>query len=647
MIKLAKNLRLALSNFDIQSYYGNSSEIDYAEFLSELRGKIDSKRASLVKAIFNFLSRGRCDQIDKTELKNRFNSSVHPDVLSGRKTEDEIYMEFSETIDILHNYYLEREETRNAQYIAEDEFVEYYENISFYIKDYITFSKLLTSVWGYSERSQERPQKTLMRSNSSSSLGQSRRPFNDLQLSDSDPSQMLRAELVKKGLVVFVNFIKKLKSASVSNDQIDVANFEKALLNSQLYHITKTQVRSLFNYFDTEKEGYINIDTVIQAIIAPMNDKRKSCVEKIFDSLDTQNQGAVSLNVLLKNYDSMNHPKVKSRKSSSEKEYSNFIETLNSFHYIFNQQNIISPVVSKDEFIQYYNIVSTFYDNDNDFLTLIKKVWNFNEDTQEEREESQSTQGSRQRKSSAVPYRNGQAIENPQKGTFNPLYRYRIDDVPHRHFRSKQSSQVQQNSQSSVQETKPKEAALKKLQKILVSRESRGIMGLRRSLMITCDTSKNITLANFLSLIEEYRIDLTEEEAIEIYQGIDYKNKNKINYQLLIDTIVPPLKGERRELAMEVFGDLSEGNEKVPLDTIRRRFNPKNHPEVKEGKKSSEVILAEFLDNYEYHFFLLSDETRSKENVINLAQFLDFYKYLSFPIEKDSSFFSIMNSVWE
>jgi len=47
------------------------------------------------------------------------------------------------------------------------------------------------------------------------------------------------------------------------------------------------------------------------------------------------------------------------------------------------------------------------------------------------------------------------------------------------------------------------------------------------------------------------------------------------------------------------------GNGKLELDDIRAVYNGKHHPEVKAGKKNEDEVLAEFLDNFEYHFSLL------------------------------------------
>jgi len=42
------------------------------------------------------------------------------------------------------------------------------------------------------------------------------------------------------------------------------------------------------------------------------------------------------------------------------------------------------------------------------------------------------------------------------------------------------------------------------------------------------------------------------------------------------------------------------------------------------GKKTEDEILAEFLDNLQYHFSLLKSEKEQENNQINLEEFLTF-----------------------
>ena len=42
------------------------------------------------------------------------------------------------------------------------------------------------------------------------------------------------------------------------------------------------------------------------------------------------------------------------------------------------------------------------------------------------------------------------------------------------------------------------------------------------------------------------------------------------------------------------------------MNVIRGGFNPSGHPDVIIGKKTEQEFLAEFLDNFDYHFTLIN-----------------------------------------
>ena len=65
-------------------------------------------------------------------------------------------------------------------------------------------------------------------------------------------------------------------------------------------------------------------------------------------------------------------------------------------------------------------------------------------------------------------------------------------------------------------------------------------------------------------------------------------------------------------------------------------FNPKGHPDVKNGLKKVPVLLAEFFDAF---------ESVTQNGYVNLEQFLQYYANSSF-FEDDDSFFKTMDAIW-
>lgn len=60
-------------------------------------------RQKIVKSAFNKLDRDGSGIIDINDIKGVYSATSHPDVRSGRKTEDEVLGEFIETFETHHN----------------------------------------------------------------------------------------------------------------------------------------------------------------------------------------------------------------------------------------------------------------------------------------------------------------------------------------------------------------------------------------------------------------------------------------------------------------------------------------------------------------------------------------------------------------
>ena len=77
--------------------------IDYNEFLRIIRGDLTSGRLALVRRAYSKLDRDGSGIVDINDIKEVYNASKHPDVMSGKKSESQIFTEFLETFETHHN----------------------------------------------------------------------------------------------------------------------------------------------------------------------------------------------------------------------------------------------------------------------------------------------------------------------------------------------------------------------------------------------------------------------------------------------------------------------------------------------------------------------------------------------------------------
>ena len=67
-----------------------------------VRGAINNNRKKLVEQAFNKFDKDGSGVVDINDLKDVYNAKKHPDVLSGKKSPQDIFLDFLQTIwDIL------------------------------------------------------------------------------------------------------------------------------------------------------------------------------------------------------------------------------------------------------------------------------------------------------------------------------------------------------------------------------------------------------------------------------------------------------------------------------------------------------------------------------------------------------------------
>lgn len=101
--------------------------MDYDEFIRSLRGPMNQFRKRLVMQAFKKIDKDGGGYVDINDIKGTYNASRHPDVVQGKKTEDEVLLEFLETFEVHHNTV---NSTAPDHIVTKEEFEEYYNNIS-------------------------------------------------------------------------------------------------------------------------------------------------------------------------------------------------------------------------------------------------------------------------------------------------------------------------------------------------------------------------------------------------------------------------------------------------------------------------------------------------------------------------------------
>lgn len=129
-----------------------SGSISYDEFIRAVRGPMNMTRKKIVAQAFKKLDKDGNGWIDINDVRGVYNARKHPDVLSGKKTEDNILQEFLETFETHHSM---RNNNAPNYVVTKEEFEEYYNNISCSIDDDMYFMRMINNAWKLDEESRQ------------------------------------------------------------------------------------------------------------------------------------------------------------------------------------------------------------------------------------------------------------------------------------------------------------------------------------------------------------------------------------------------------------------------------------------------------------------------------------------------------------
>ena len=329
--------------------------------------------------------------------------------------------------------------------------------------------------------------------------------------------------------------------------------------------------------------------------------------------------------------------------------YNNFMETFQTHHNIFRSAKI--KKVNFEEFLDYYKYFSITIDDDYLFEETLIYCWKL----------------SKSKIAHAGPKDNIKKIfENPAPETPSESVVSKNISIPGKNRTAKKCFPVASNETPYGTDTDvtdysnllhPKgdlngiklnrnEDPMTTLRKRVFSRGPRSIMSLRRTFMLYDEEkNNNLSFKQFNKFVNDFRLNITDEEKKKIFNNFDKNNTETINYTELVKGLVGEMNRYRNKIIEKVFEKLDKENTgKVSFDTIINSYDPYKHPQVLSGERNAQEVLCRFIDLFEYHFNLLNPDKDNEE--VTKDEFIEFYNYISACIDDDKYFENVMSRVW-
>jgi len=106
--KALNDYKMGLTDEETQALFSymdlnGNGVVEIDELVRVLQGEMNEFRTNLVSQAFKKLDKNGDETLTINDIKGVYNAKNHPDVRSGKRTEDEVLGEFLETFELHHN----------------------------------------------------------------------------------------------------------------------------------------------------------------------------------------------------------------------------------------------------------------------------------------------------------------------------------------------------------------------------------------------------------------------------------------------------------------------------------------------------------------------------------------------------------------
>jgi Ca2+-binding EF-hand superfamily protein len=171
-----------------------------------------------------------------------------------------------------------------------------------------------------------------------------------------------------------------------------------------------------------------------------------------------------------------------------------------------------------------------------------------------------------------------------------------------------------------------------------LAQQSGGLIGLVNLFKkYDTDGSGSLSWEEFCSALQKCGLAPSPQDIRAIFLDLDKDGNNEISYPEFVQVMRGEMSNQRKALIKRIFDSIDEdGDGVISMTDLGKCFNPKNHPDVRNGRSTVNVLLKDFFESF---------ATVSKTGYVSLSQFMEYYAN-SAAFEDDLKFTETMNSIW-
>ncbi|KDO27328.1 hypothetical protein SPRG_07575 [Saprolegnia parasitica CBS 223.65] len=681
------DLRLLFDAFDAD----DSHTIEFKEFLDGVREPMNARRLGLVHAAFQKLDKNGDGAVDPSDIVGTYDASKHPDVIAGKRTQDDVFREFLDTFDV---------DVKDGK-VSRDEWVHYYHNISACIESDDYFELMMRNAWQLSggagsaassfEQNESRgwrpdlecsraplPPPLLRRYGNASagatsclnveapSARTSTTPV-DLQ----HPRELrrivkrLKTTLKSRGARGFTGLSRSFRIMDTNGSgSLDMQEF-RAALDHMSVHLSANDIVTLFDYFDSDGSGSISLTEFCRGVRDPMNERRMVFVRMAFDLMDVDKNHVITVEDVVQRYDAKKNPEVIAGRKTERDVYTEFLETFEASSRVHDGR------VTLDEWTEYYANISASIDDDDYFELMMRNAWHISggvgwcanstnrrvllndnqvveiendlglHSTADIQAQLEKKLGAKAKVSfydvldhSVRPVERTTRLRsrnNTSSGAANCLSMGHASDAPQKASTTKQSV----NASMAPVGVQP---ILSRLKEHLKLRPSNGYISLHRAFRrMDTDGNGHLSMLAFKRALANFEI--SEVDARILFHYFDVDHSGSVEVTEFITGLRDPMNERRLRLVRTAFSLMDkDGNGLLEPADIVEAYDASKHPDVIAGRKTPDMVFREFLDTF--------DVDGMHNAVITPLMWEHYYANISAVIDDDDYFELMMRNAW-
>ena len=610
--RLCYEYNINLTPDEIKTIFGcfdpsRTGKIFYEDLYNIIHDPLNDSRMVLVDNLYNNLNKN-----------NRGNLEIKTFLSSLAENNNDSLDEFKDKFLLHHDFY-----TKGKTEVNYDEFIDFFEILSTDYKEDIDFENYIKNTFNIITNDGEQKE------NEKEEITDKNKQTKEfLEYLDT-----IRNILIKQGPNGVIELLRNLRNVDQSKSNgIDIDEFVSVIDNlfkDNENKFSMDEIQTIFNVYDIQESGVMEYQKFISDLLKlkSMSKYRKNHLETIFNHLDFEGKRALDINYLTSLY----------KEPKENNPFPDLIESFINFHNIIRGNR--NPLVTKNNFIDFYNYINFLIPetkNDELFKNFTSESWLLYDKSFDERKN--------------LAILKVEALgKQKNREAMNKLIR--SNKTPYGTMKDKINYNLNEKNATMKYNVNKIDDILVHLRSIMIQRGYIGIMSMRRTFMLVDENStKEISFDEFEKIFKTYRYDLSETEINNLFNYFDKEGNGYIKYEEFLNELCNNLNQFRKDILKQVFNKLDEKEKGfITVGIIRHEYNPKGNPLVRQGKRSEDEILAEFLDVLEYHFNLLIEKNEDidvNELEVDFEEFCNFYKNISLCIEDDKYFEIMVLSEW-